>query len=70
MNAAELKKNIEETCSITRKPELVVCPQKQTMDIMYGIAVHTTHTDDKIGSDMQAKQSNRRWISRMKIFKE
>ena len=70
MSAAEFRKNNEETGSIMRKPGLVVHSQKQNMGIMHGIAGHTTHMDDLIGSDMQAKRSNCRWITRMKRFKE
>ena len=51
--------NNEGTGSIMRKRGLVVHPQKQNMSIMPGIAGHTTHMDDLIGSEMQEKRSNR-----------
>ena len=68
MTAAEFRKHNEETGSIMRKPGLVVHPQKQNMGILHGIAGHTTHMDDLIGSEMQEKRSTCRWITRMKQF--
>ena len=70
MTVAEYRKNNEETGSIMRKPGLVVHPQKQNMGMMHGVAGHTTHMDDLIGSEMQEKRSNCRWITRMKRFNE
>ena len=51
-----------------RKPGIVVHPHKKNMGIMHGVAGHTTHMDDLIGSEMQEKRSNCRWITRMKRF--
>ena len=49
-DCGRIEKHDEETDSTVKKPGIVVHPQKQNMGIMHGIAGHTTHMDDLIGS--------------------